>query len=108
MIKTLKELKKDFKVIDKTGAWFNLYSLISRDFIPDEMDLYEVNNSNYSKSIINGWTSHVEDSKHYSFYVEMIKASNNKVASEWVTIEHGDADLLIKLYEILKSKGTSI
>ena len=101
-LKALKELKKEFEVIAKMSSWFHIYHLLGSDFIPNEMDLYEINNSNYSKSIIDGWTSHVEKSKHYSFYVEMMKTSNNKVVSEWVKKEHEKKDLLIKLYEILK------
>lgn len=101
-LKALKELKEEFEVVHQSTL-SHIYYLLSSDFIPNEMDLYEINNSNYSKSMIDGWTSHVEKSKHYSFYVEMIKASNNKVVSEWVKIEHEKKDLLIKLYEILNS-----
>lgn len=100
-LKALEELKKDFKAIHQSTL-SHIYYLIGSDFIPNDADVYEVSNSNYSKSIIDGWTSHVEKTKHYSFYVEMIKAVNDKIVSEWVAIEHDKKDLLIKLYEILK------
>ena len=102
-IKAIKELIKEFRTTNKNvHSLLDLKSLLDMDYIPHEMDVYEVNNSNYYKSMINGWTSHVEDSKHYSFYVEMIKDINNKVASEWIRVEHDKKDLLIKLHEILK------
>ena len=102
-LKAIKELIKEFKTDAKNvHSLLDLKSLLDMDYIPREVDLYEVNNSNYYKSMLNGWTSHVEDSKHYSFYVEMIKDINNKVASEWIRVEHEAPDLLIKLHEILK------
>ena len=101
-LKALQELKEEFKVNNKLGAWHDIYRLLEMDYIPHDMDVYEVNNTNYSKSMINGWTSHTEEMIHYSFYVEMIKYINDKVVTGWVKIEHEKKDLLLKLHEILK------
>lgn len=102
-LKAIEELKKEFKADAKNvHSLLDLHSLIDMDYIPHEMDIYEVNNSNYYKSILNGWTSHTEETKFYEFYVEMIKDINNKVASEWIKVQHDKKDLLIKLHEILK------
>lgn len=100
-LKALQELKEDFKVNNKLRAWNEIRGLLETDFIPNDMDVYEVNNTNYSKSMIDGWTSHTEETKNYSFYVEMIKYVNGKVVSKWVIIEHEEKDLLLKIHEIL-------
>ena len=102
-LEAIKELKKDFKAADESIYMLSeLYRLLDADYIPYEMDLYEVNMIINSKSMLNGWTSHDEPNKYYSFYIELIKAVNDKVVSEWVRIEHDKKDLLIKLHEILK------
>ena len=102
--KALRELENEF-VLNDNGkrVIYDITTLLERDFIPNDMDVYEVNVSNYSKSMIDGWTSHVEDSKYYSFYVEMIKGVNGKIVSEWIEIERDSVEFLLKLYEILKS-----
>ena len=102
-LKALQELKEGFKAYNKLKEWHEVYKLLEMDFIPNDMDVYEVNNTNYYKSMIDGWTSHTEETKHYSFHAEMIKYINDKVVSEWVKIEHVKKDLLLKLYEILNA-----
>ena len=102
-LEAIKELKEEFKAADKsTYNLSSLYQLLETDHLPHVAELYEVNNSSYSKSIINGWTSHSEESKYYNFNIELIKKVNDKVVSEFIKIEHDKKDLLIKLYEILK------
>ena len=100
-LKALRELKEEFKVSNKLGAWHEIYKLLEADYIPRDMDVYEVKNTNCYKSMIDGWTSHTEETKHYSFHAEMIKYIDGKIVSEWVKIEHVKKDLLLKLYEIL-------
>lgn len=102
-LKALQELKEEFKVNGQMNAWFDIYDLLRMDYIPNDMDVYEVTIANQSKSIINGWTSHIEYNEYYKFYVEMIKNVNDKILSEWVIIEQDDENLLIKVYEILNS-----
>lgn len=102
-LKALQELKEEFRVDNKLRAWHEIYKLLEADFIPNDMDVYEVKNTNCYKSMIDGWTSHAEEEKHYSFHAEMIKYIDGKVATEWVKIEHRKKDLLLKLYEILNA-----
>ena len=101
-LKALQELKEKFKVNNRK-AWHEIRRLLEMDFMPNDMDVYEVNNTNYLKSMIDGWTSHTEETKHYDFYVEMIKYIDGKIVSEYVKIEHEKKDLLLKLYEILNA-----
>ena len=100
-LKALQELKEEFYTNNKHRAWHELHGLLAMDYIPNDMDVYEVKNTNYYKSMIDGWTSHTEEEKHYSFHAEMIKYIDGKVATEWVKIEHRKKDLLLKLHEIL-------
>lgn len=105
--KTLNELKKlqrDFMAKKQNNAYFSISELLRMDFIPNDMDIYEVNVSSQSTSIINGWKSHIENNKYYSFFVEFTKVVNNKVVSEYVNIDLQDVDLLVELYEILKGE----
>ncbi len=102
-LKALQELKEEFKVNGQMNTWFDIYELLRMDYIPNDMDVYEVTITNQSKSLINGWTSHIESTEYYKFYVEMIKNVNDKILSEWVIIEQDDENLLIKVYEILNS-----
>lgn len=88
------ELLKEFKGV---GEVHKIISLIERDYIPVDCDIYVV----YSKSIINGWTSPKENNKYYRFYVELVKEVEGKTLSALVNIEHYDVDLLMKLYRTL-------
>lgn len=68
--KALRELKNEFVLnANSTRVIYDIIVLLLADFIPNDMDVYEVNIASQSKSMIDGWTSHVEDSKYYSFYV---------------------------------------
>ena len=102
ILEMLKKLRKEFETIGKINTWCKVYNLIDTDYIVNDIDVYEVNNSNQSISIINDWVSHIELNIHYMLYVEMVKIVNNRVVSEWVKIEHDEKYLLIKLHNILK------
>ena len=78
--------------------------IVEMDFIPNDMDIYEVNIS--SQSTIDYWWLGVTHwkSRYYSFYVEFVKV-DNKVVSEYVNIDLQDVDLLVVLYAILKERS---
>ena len=101
MLKELRKLQQEFKAKGKTKAYYNICDLLEMDYIPNEMDIYEVNISSQSTSIIDGWRSHIEESKYYSFYVEFVKKLDNKM-DYYVNIDLQDVDLLVELYAILK------
>jgi hypothetical protein len=103
-LKELKKLQREFNAKEQTNAYFSITTLLRMDFIVNDMDIYEVNTSSQSTSIIDGWKSHIEESKYYSFYVEFVKAVDNKVVSEYVNIDLQDVDLLVVLYAILKGE----
>ena len=103
-LKELRKLKKEFGAKERTQAYFSICNLLEMDFIVNDMDIYEVNISSQSKSIIDGWKSHIEKSRYYSFYVEFVKVVDNKVVSEYVNIDLQDVDLLVVLYAILKGE----
>ena len=101
MLKELRKLQQEFKAKGKTKAYHNICDLLEMDYMPKEMDIYEVNISSQSTSIIDGWRSHIEESKYYSFYVEFVKKLDNKM-DYYVNIDLQDVDLLVELYAILK------
>ncbi len=103
-LKELRKLQREFNAKEQTNAYFTICTLLRMDFIPNDMDIYEVNISSQSTSIIDGWESHIEKSRYYSFYVEFVKEVDNKVVSEYVNIDLQDVDLLVVLYAILKGE----